>query len=64
MSMYGTCPHCGGELYAVWFTEDETVVANGCLYRTGRKRSAVSHLVCNDCFTNQAVDDTYDGAWY
>ena len=60
---YGYC-ECGGELYPIWFTEYEYKVVNGSRYNTGRKRSAVSHLVCEQCLKNHVVDDSFDGNWY
>lgn len=59
---YGTC-ECGGELAPVWFEEEEHVVRDGNMYRTGRKRTACSHLVCIECFKNYCVDGTFDGPW-
>lgn len=35
---FGVCD-CGGSLIPVWFTEEETKVANGTMYKTGRVRS-------------------------
>lgn len=32
---FGVCD-CGGSLIPVWFTEEETKVANGTMYKTGR----------------------------
>lgn len=60
---YGQCD-CGGTLYPVFFTEEETVIQHGAMYRIGRKRCAVSHLVCEECLRNYPVDDTFDGPWY
>lgn len=40
---FGVCD-CGGSLIPVWFTEEETKVANGTMYKTGRVRRACSHL--------------------
>lgn len=48
----------------VWFTEEEEIIThNGCRYKTGRKRIALSHLECPDCFTVECVDDSFDGQW-
>ena len=64
VAFYGLC-ECGGSLIPVWFTEEEyKVTQDGFQYRTGRKRRAVSHLVCEDCLKNFCVDDSFDGAWY
>ena len=35
MADFGVCD-CGGSLIPVWFTEEETKVANGTMYKTGR----------------------------
>lgn len=61
---YGTCDYCGGDLFPVWFTQEETVVKDGMMYKTGRKRKAVSHLVCECCLRNFVVDDSFDLPWY
>jgi len=61
---YGTCPHCGCPLSAVWFWEEEYKVTNfGDMYKTGRKRHAVDYLICDDCGKKQCVDDSFDGPW-
>lgn len=60
---FGVCD-CGGSLIPVWFTEEETKVANGIMYKTGRVRRVCSHLVCEDCLKNFCVDDTFDGPWH
>ena len=60
---YGQC-ECGGALYPIFFTEEETVVQHGVMCRTGRKRRAVSCLVCEECLRSYTVDDTFDGPWY
>lgn len=59
---FGLCV-CGGKLLPIWFTENETVVKDGMMFKTGRKRRAVSHLVCEDCLRSYPVDDTFDGPW-
>lgn len=61
---FGYCPDCGAPLEAVWFIEEEYKTAYGTMYRTGRKRRAVDYLVCQDCFTKQCVDDSFDGPWH
>jgi len=49
---------------AIWFTEEEYKTTSfGARYKTGRKRSAVSHLLCEDCLKSYPVDDTFDGPW-
>lgn len=60
---YGYCPECGGDLAPVHFIEEEYKICDGRLYKTGRKRWAVSHLVCTRCLKNQCVDDSFDGPW-
>lgn len=64
MSMFGECSRCGGTLSPVMFEEKERKIINGNMIYTGRKRMAVSHLVCEDCLSNECVDDSYDGNWY
>ena len=61
---FGKCPYCNGELRPIWFIEEETVVRSGHLMKTGRKRQAVSHLICEDCLKQQIVDNSFDGEWY
>ena len=64
VAFYGLC-ECGGSLIPAWFTEEGyKVTQDGHQYRTGRKRRAVSHLVCEACLKNFCVDDSFDGAWY
>lgn len=62
-NIYGNCLECGGELHPVYFIEEETKVRHGHMYLTGRKRRAVSHLVCENCLKNQCVDDSFYGDW-
>lgn len=59
MNNFGKCK-CGGNLQPVYFMEEERIKG----VKTGRKRSAVSHLVCEDCLRNECVDDSFDGNWY
>ena len=61
---YGECEACGGELKPVWFTDEEYEVVACIQCRTGRKRRACSHLVCNCCLRNYCVDDSFDGPWH
>lgn len=68
---YGDCGHCGVKLVPVFFTEEETKTvpfgtqAKGAyMYRTGRKRRAVSHLECPVCLKSYTVDDSFDGPWH
>lgn len=60
---YGYC-ECGGRLFPVWFTDEEYSIVKGIMFRTGRKRRACSHLVCESCLKNHCVDDSFDGPWY
>ncbi len=60
---YGLCRHCDTPLSPVWFTEEETIVIQGVLCKTGRKRLACSHLTCMYCLRNEVVDDSFDGKW-
>lgn len=60
---FGLC-ECGGSLIPIWFTEDETKVIDGMMFKTGRKRRAVSHLTCEYCLRNYPVDDSFDGPWH
>ena len=62
-ALYPECPHCGNQMAPVYFTEEETKIKNGVLYKTGRKRRAVSHIECPICFKKECVDDTFDGPW-
>lgn len=55
------CPFCGGEMERVLFTEYEY---DRCNTRTGRKRTACSHLECFHCGTREVVDESYDGPWH
>lgn len=55
---YGTC-ECEAPLEPVWFTEYERKRG----IKTGRKRTACSHLVCEYCGKTYPVDDTFDGKW-
>lgn len=60
VNVYGECPQCGGPLSPVWFLEEEYVKG----IRTGRKRKACSHLLCDRCGHIEIVDDSFDGPWY
>lgn len=61
---YGTCVKCDCKLKPVFFIEEETKAARGCMYKTGRKRKACSHLECPICGHKECVDDTFDGLWH
>lgn len=56
---YGTC-ECGFPLEPVWFTEEER---NKRGIKTGRKRTACSHLLCEYCGKVYPVDNTFDKPW-
>lgn len=55
------CPECGEYMSPRWYTEHETKVSRGCMYRTGRTCRAVSYLECENCGHKECVDDTFDG---
>ena len=61
---FGKCSKCGGKLQPVFFEEKEIKVITGTMIYTGRKRTAVSHLTCENCMKNECVDDSFDGAWH
>ena len=61
---FGKCPYCNGNLKPIWFKKKKKVVRSGHLMKTGRKRQAVSYLICEDCLEQQIVDDSFDGEWY
>lgn len=64
-SNYPTCPKCGGTMFPVTFTEEETEITfSGTMYKTGRKRTAVSHFECPNCWTKECVDDSFCGPWH
>lgn len=56
---YGKC-ECSAPLVPIWFTEHERD-RHG--IKTGRKRTACSHLLCEYCGKQYPVDDTFDGEW-
>jgi len=59
-NIYGNCCICETPLEPIWFTEEEYTKEHS---KTGRKRTACSHLACPNCFHVEAVDDTFDGPW-
>ena len=64
-NVYGECCMCGATLEPVWFIEEEyEVTTSGVMYKTGRKRRAVSHLECPCCLHIEVIDDSFDGDWY
>ena len=65
MSKFGTCSHCGNNLYPVWFIEEETVIDHRfhSIVKTGRKRRAVDYLECLCCGNKECVDDSFDEPW-
>lgn len=60
---YGICDRCDVPLVPVFFTEEEYNHIGGSRIRTGRKRRAVSHLICPICLQEMIVDDSFDGPW-
>ena len=60
---FGECDECSGVLRPVWFIEEEYETVHGMILKTGRKRRAVSHLVCEIRLKNYAIDDSFDGPW-
>lgn len=64
VNYFGQCAICGDELHPVRFVEEEyRTTKDGYLYKTGRKRSSVSHLECLSCRSRYCVDDSFDGNW-
>lgn len=63
-SKYGTCSKCETDLVPIWFTEEEVNYLGGNMIKTGRKRTACSHLECPSCFNKECVDDTFDEKWH
>lgn len=57
------CRQCGSKMLPIWFIEEEERKLNGDTYKTGRKRKAVSHLECPNCFMRETVDDSFDEPW-
>lgn len=45
------------------FVEEEIKTEHGVQYKTGRTRTAVSHLECPNCLKSFCVDDSFDGEW-
>ena len=62
---FGYCDElgCHGSLEPVWFIDEEYEFGHGSMWKTSRKRKAISHLVCNRCLKNFAIDDSFDGPW-
>lgn len=60
---YGVCEECQTPLEPVWFTEDQYVIIGGYRCKTGRQRTACSHLICPCCLKKYVVDDSFDGPW-
>ena len=63
-NIYGVCSNCNANLMPVWFIEEETKIVGGRMYKTGRKRRAVSHLECPCCFKSVCVDDSFEEEWH
>ena len=51
---------CGSSMLPVYFTEHERNSMNG---KTGRVRSACSHLECDNCGKKVCIDDSFDEPW-
>lgn len=60
---FGLC-ECGGILEGVFFEMQESKINGGIMIHTNRYKRACSHMVCQDCGRNHAVDDSFDGDWY
>ena len=58
-----SCPNCGKLMIPIWFEEDEIKIEYGYSYRTGRTRTACSHLECPYCGQRECVDDSFDKPW-
>jgi len=63
MGRFGNCSRCGGSLSPVYFIEEEEVYERGYSYKTGRKRTAVSHLTCTSCLKDECIDGSFDDSW-
>lgn len=59
VALYGECS-CGTSLIPVFFIEEERNRNN---VKTGRKRRAISCLVCPTCLKNFCIDDSFDEKW-
>lgn len=57
---YGYCEKCNIALQPICFKEQEY---DGYGMKTGRVRTAVSHLVCPLCLESYIVDDSFDEEW-
>lgn len=59
------CENCGGNVYPVFFEEEEYKTEYGHMYKTGRVRRACSHLECDTCGKRYIVDGDYlAGEWH
>ncbi len=58
------CSNCGHKTSKIWYTEEETQTHGGIMFKTGRKRQAVSHLECQFCGNTDCVDDSFDLPWH
>ncbi len=60
------CCKCGYGMAMVHYIEQEEVQHSrgGPYYKTGRVRRAVSHLLCEYCGHQEAVDGSLDGPYY
>lgn len=59
MSIYGYCSNCGHPLVPIYFKDKEII--NG--HPTGRTRTSISYLLCENCGNKEIVDDSFDGRW-
>jgi hypothetical protein len=55
-----TCKDCNSDLKPVTFLEEERSSTG---WKTGRLRTAVSHLICENCGHQEAIDDSMDMPW-
>lgn len=62
-SKFGKCVNCDTEMIPIWFKEDEYIINNGRRIKSGRTRTACSHLECPICLNKECVDDTFDMPW-
>lgn len=62
-SIYGKCSKCENDLEPVWYTEHEERFEYGLRVKTGRTRTACSHLLCPYCGNVECVDESFDGPW-
>lgn len=61
MNKLGLCSKCLKDLSPVWFEEIEYDKYHR---QTGRKRMAISHLLCEYCGHTECIDDSFDAQWH